>query len=137
MTDDRLEPTIDHEYVVSFFRQAPVDGPVQLGVRVVTTREFTSFAYELALNVRLDSARRLLRIEIGGLSIPSVMMPSAGGAVAERQVVMPESGVLDVEIARKSSMQQARLVIAAGGLEVDREISADDFANLIVVESAV
>ncbi|MEN9282432.1 MAG: hypothetical protein RL594_1367 [Bacteroidota bacterium] len=137
MTDDRLEPTIDREYVVAFFRQAAVDGPPQLGVRVVTTREFTSFAYELALNVRLDAARGLLRIEIGGLSIPSVMMPSAGGAVAERYVVMPETGVLDVEIARKSSVQQSRLVIAASGLEVDWEKSASDFANLIVVESVV
>lgn len=135
MTDDRLEPTIDHEYVVSLFRYVPEDGPAQLGVRVVTTREFTSFAYQLAMNVRIDGVRRLLRIEIGGLSIPSVMMPSAGGAVAERLVVFPEIGVLDVEIARKSSVQHARLVVGAKGLDIEREHSVGDFANLVVTES--
>ena len=99
-----------------------------LGVRVVTTREFTSFAYALGLNVTYDAARRLLRIEIGGLSIPTVMMPAAGGAMAERSVAFPDEGVIDVEIVRKSSRQSARLMITGGRLSVEEGEGSAPFA---------
>jgi hypothetical protein len=128
MSDDRIEPSIDREYTVSFYRKASEESAEMLGVRVVTTREFTSFAYALGLNVTYDAVRRLLRIEIGGLSIPTVMMPAAGGAMAERSVAFPDEGAIDVEIVRKSSRQSARLMITGGRLSVEDGEGSAPFA---------
>ena len=133
MSDDRIEPSIDREYTIMFLRLKSEDSTNMLGVRVVTTREFTSFAYALGLNVAFDAVRRHLRIEIGGLSIPSVMMPAAGGAVAERSVAIPDDGPVDVEIVRKSSRQTARLVITAGALSVEDGEGSAPFAHVSVL----
>lgn len=130
MSDDRIEPSIDHEYVVTFLRQTSKEMVDELLVRVITTREFTSFAYSLGLNVTFDATRRALRIEIGGLSIPSVMMPAAGGASSERAVALPSDGPVDVEILRKSSRQAGRLIISKGALAVEMVDSPDGFARL-------
>lgn len=130
MSDDRIEPSIDREYTVSFFRQTSEDNVELLGVRVVTTREFTSFAYALGLNVTYDVARRQMLIEIGGLSIPTVMMPAAGGAVAERSVAFPDAGAIDVEIIRKSSRQSARLMITDGQLRIEDGEGVAPFAHV-------
>ncbi len=133
MSDDRIEPSIDREYTVTFFRQTSKESSDTLGVRVVTTREFTSFAYALGLNVTYDTARRLLRIEIGGLSIPTVMMPAAGGAMAERNVTFPDDGAIDVEIVRKSSRQGARLVVSGDRLSVEDGGGQAPFAHVGVL----
>lgn len=130
MSDDRIEPSIAHEYVVTFMRQTSKEMVDELLVRVITTREFTSFAYSLGLNVTFDTTRRVLRIEIGGLSIPSVMMPAAGGAVSERAVAFPSDGVIDVEILRKTSRQAGRLMISKGAISVEMVESPDGFARL-------
>ena len=133
MSDDRIEPSIDREYTVSFFRQTSEDNVKVLGVRVVTTREFTSFAYALGLNVTYDVARRQMLIEIGGLSIPTVMMPAAGGAVAERSVAFPDAGAIDVVITRKSSRQSARLMITDGQLRIEDGEVVAPFAHVRIL----
>lgn len=133
MSDDRIEPSIDREYTVTFVRVESEESGDLLGVRVVTMREFTSFAYALGLNVSFDAVRRHLRIEIGGLSIPSVMMPAAGGAVAERHVSFPDDGIIGVEIVRKSSRQMARLVITSGGMSIEDEEGSAPFAHVSVL----
>lgn len=135
MSDDRFEPSIDHEYVVTFMRRTSKELVDELIVRVITTREFTSFAYSLALNVTFDTMRRVLRIEIGGLSIPSVMMPAAGGAESERAIAFPTDGAIDVEILRKTSRQAGRLVIAKGAIAVEMVDSPDGFARLVSSDS--
>ncbi|MBU3679009.1 MAG: hypothetical protein FGM32_05315 [Candidatus Kapabacteria bacterium] len=130
MSDDRIEPSIDHEFVVTFMRQTSKEQVDELLVHVITKREFTSFAYTLGLNVTFDTTRRVLLIEIGGLSIPSVMMPAAGGAASVRGVPFPSDGVIDVEILRKTSRQAGRLAILNGAISIEMVDSPDGFARL-------
>ncbi|MBU3699983.1 MAG: hypothetical protein FGM33_08255 [Candidatus Kapabacteria bacterium] len=115
MTEERIEPSVDHEYVVTFAQATSEAGESLLSVHVVTTREFTSYAYTLGLNLTIDHARARITIEVGGLSIPSVMMPAAKGAFGEKAIVMPPAGSYVVEVTRRASSQCATLLVNEGG----------------------
>lgn len=114
MNDERFEPKVDHEYVVTFSAGTSEAGQQQLMVHVMTTREFTSYAYTLGLKAKLDLGRTKLSIEVGGLSIPTMMMPAAKGAFGERALVMPPDGSYDVELTRRSSQQRVVLHVQGG-----------------------
>ncbi|MEY3385386.1 MAG: hypothetical protein RIR53_197 [Bacteroidota bacterium] len=115
MSDERIEPSVEHEYEVTFRPGTSEAGEQLLTVHVVTTREFTSYAYTLGLTLSIDHTRARITIEVGGLSIPTVMMPAAKGAYGERSVIMPPEGEYIVELTRRSSSQRATLRIHSDG----------------------
>ncbi|MFN4908984.1 MAG: hypothetical protein ACK475_09315 [Bacteroidota bacterium] len=124
MNDERFEPKVEHEYIVTFSAVVSEAGQQQLMVHVMTTREFTSYAYSLGLTAKLDLGRTKLSIEVGGLSIPTMMMPAAKGAFGERALVMPPDGSYDVELTRRSSQQRVVLHVQ-GGRPVNVSEAAD------------
>ena len=100
-----------------------------LVLRVTTTREFTSFAYDISLQLRLNESEKQLHLEIGGLSIPSVMMPSTGGAVSERRINLLPAGTYQLTVAKKSRTLQTSITIAKNGT-VTAKAAANAFAAI-------
>lgn len=116
MSDERIEPSIEHEYIIEV--GAATDRETKermLVVRVRTTREFTSFAYEITLNLTFSEASKHVHLEVGGLSIPSVMMPSNGGAVSERRIHLMPSGTYEFTIAKKGRTLSTTINVAKSG----------------------
>jgi hypothetical protein len=71
MSDERIEPSINHEYIVEVTTEIDTETREQMLVlRVTTTREFTSFAYDISLQLSVNESEKQLHLEIGGLSIP-------------------------------------------------------------------
>lgn len=136
MNDERLEPSVDHEYILAFSLVTSESGAAQLRVQVITTREFTAFAYTLGITTSLDISRARLRIELGGLSIPSVMMPAAKGAHGEQAVAMPPDGEYQVEVTRRSSTHRALLTVLRGRPTAVRTDDEGGFARFLIAETA-
>jgi hypothetical protein len=116
MSDERIEPAIDHEYIIEI--AAGVDRETRkptLEVRVTTAREFTSFAYDISLELSVDEGAKTIHLEVGGLSIPSVMMPSKGGAVSARSLELLPAGTYQLTVAKKNRSLSTSLVIAKKG----------------------
>lgn len=116
MSDERIEPSIDHEYIIEI--ETGVDNETRrplVVVRVTTTREFTSFAYDISLDLSVDEAAKKMHLEVGGLSIPSVMMPSKGGAISERTIELLPAGTYQFTVAKKNRNLSTSFVIAENG----------------------
>jgi hypothetical protein len=93
MNDERIEPSIEHEYSIALTVEQDRETQQQMLVaRVQTTREFTSFAYRIGLEMSCDLSKKEITLQIGGLSIPNVMMPSNGSAVSEERIVLMPAG---------------------------------------------
>ncbi|MFN4984902.1 MAG: hypothetical protein ACK5BQ_10050 [Ignavibacteria bacterium] len=117
MSDERIEPSIEHEYIVEVETGVDKDTRMPtLVVRVTTAREFTSFAYEISLELSVDHAAKTMHLEVGGLSIPSVMMPSKGGAISERTLELLPAGTYQFTVAKKNRNLSTSFVIAKTGL---------------------
>jgi hypothetical protein len=130
MSDERIEPSIDHEYIVEVAAEIDAETREQMLVlRVTTTREFTSFAYDISLQLRLNESEKHLHLEIGGLSIPSVMMPSTGGAVSERRINLLPAGTYQLTVAKKSRTLETSITIAKNGT-VTAKAAANAFAAI-------
>jgi hypothetical protein len=130
MSDERIEPSISHEYIVEVATEVDAETRERMLVlRVTTTREFTSFAYDISLQLTVSESEKQLHLEIGGLSIPSVMMPSTGGAVSERKVNLLPAGTYQLIVAKKSRTLETSLTIAKDGT-VSAKAAANAFAAI-------
>jgi hypothetical protein len=128
MSDERIEPSINHEYIVEVTTEIDAETREQMLVlRVTTTREFTSFAYDISLQLSVNESEKKLHLEIGGLSIPSVMMPSTGGAVSERKTKLLPAGTYQLTVAKKSRTLESSITIAKNGT-VTAKAAANAFA---------
>ncbi|HLP29480.1 MAG TPA: hypothetical protein VK147_12625 [Candidatus Didemnitutus sp.] len=115
MNDARIEPTIDHEFVVTLARETEPDSKrALLALRVRTVREFTSFGYEIGLTNRSAPSKNEYGVEIGGLSVPRVSTPVAGGARSSISLVMPVDGTYDLVIHKRNRQGRARFTITGG-----------------------
>lgn len=115
MNDARIEPIIDHEFVVTLARETEPDTKrVLLAIRVRTVREFTSFGYEIGLTNRSAPSKNEYGVEIGGLSLPRVTMPVTGGARSSIVVGMPTDGTYDLVIHKRSKQGLARFTVKGG-----------------------
>ncbi len=115
MNDARIEPTIDHEFVVTLARETEPDSKrVLLALRVRTVREFTSFGYEIGLTNRSAPSKNEYGVEIGGLSVPRVSAPAVGGARSSISLAMPIDGTYDLVIYKRNRQGRARFTIAGG-----------------------
>lgn len=130
MSDERIEPSIDHEYLIEVGAETDRETKERmLVVRVRTSREFTSFAYEITLNLTFDQASKHIHLEVGGLSIPSVMMPSKGGAVSERRINMMPAGTYEFTIAKKGRTLSTTINVAKSG-DVTAKPASNTFAAI-------
>jgi hypothetical protein len=136
MNEERFEPEVDHEYIVTFSASVSEAGQQQLMVHVMTTREFTSYAYSLGLTAKLDLGRTKLTIEVGGLSIPTIMMPAAKGAFGVRALIMPPDGSYEVELTRRSSQQRVVLQVQGGRPALVSEVAEGGFALFRIAPSS-
>lgn len=124
MSDERIEPSIDHEYIVELGTGIDKDSrQPTVVVRVTTSREFTSFAYEISLDLAVDHTAKTMHLEVGGLSIPSVMMPSKGGAVSERTIELLPAGTYQFTVAKKNRSLTTSFVIAKNGTLTVKSVS--------------
>jgi len=130
MSDERIEPSIDHEYIVEIATGLDNDTrkPAVI-VRVSTTREFTSFAYDISLELSVDHSAKSVHLEVGGLSIPSVMMPAKGGAVSERSIELLPSGTYHFTVAKKNRSLETSFVISKDGALTVKSAS-NSFAHI-------
>lgn len=130
MSDERIEPSIDHEYLVEVGAETDRETKERmLVVRVRTSREFTSFAYDISLNLKLDQASKQVHLEVGGLSIPSVMMPSKGGAVSERRIQLMPAGTYQFTIAKKGRTLSTTINVTKSG-DVTAKSASNTFAAI-------
>jgi len=116
MNDERIEPSIDHEYLIDV--GAEVDAETRermLVVRVQTVREFTSYAYDITLHLSINASKNQVLLEVGGLSIPSVMMPAKGGAVSESRVKLMPAGTYEFTIVKKNRTLTTTLAVTDTG----------------------
>ncbi|MBK6291943.1 MAG: hypothetical protein IPH85_10005 [Ignavibacteria bacterium] len=115
MNDARIEPVIDHEFVVALARETEPDTDrTLLAIRVRTVREFTSFGYEIGLTNRSAPSKKEYGVEIGGLSLPRVTMPVTGGARSSVLVAMPADGTYELVIHKRSKQGLARFTVKGG-----------------------
>lgn len=129
MSDERIEPSISHEYIVEVATEIDAETREHMLVlRVTTTREFTSFAYDISLQLSVNESEKQLHLEIGGLSIPSVMMPSTGGAVSERKITLLPAGTYQLTVAKKSRTLETSITITKNGT-----VTAKQAANAFAV----
>lgn len=130
MSDERIEPSIEHEYLIEVDTEIDAETKERmLVVRVTTSREFTSFAYDITLNLTLDQASKQVHLEVGGLSIPSVMMPSKGGAVSERRIKLMPAGTYQFTVAKKARSLSTTISIAKNG-GVSAKSASNAFATI-------
>ena len=116
MSDERIEPSIDHEYLVDVGTEIDTETRDRmLVVRVKTVREFTSFAYDITLHLTVNINTQNVHLEVGGLSIPSVMMPSKGGAVSESRVKLMPAGTYEFTVAKKNRTLVTTLAVSDTG----------------------
>lgn len=127
MSDERIEPSIDHEYLIDVGTEIDTETRDRmLVVRVKTVREFTSFAYDITLNLSVNAHTNHVHLEVGGLSIPSV---SKGGAVSESRVKLMPAGTYEFTIAKKNRTLVTTLAVSDTG-NVAAAPAANTFAAI-------
>lgn len=89
-------------------------GRLLLDIVVETVREFASYGYRLDLRETIDLAGRTLRVELGGVSLPSIATASPGRARGVCTSVMPADGTYVLQIARKQRQAAFSVAITNG-----------------------
>lgn len=133
MTDERIEPTIDHEFELELAMEADRDSGTQmLALRVRSVREFTAFSYAISLTDRSAPSKGLYGMEIGGLSIPSVVPGDAGGARNAVRHQFPADGTYELSVARRSKKRTAQFVVRGGRVSAITNEAGDGFVRFSI-----
>jgi hypothetical protein len=102
--------------------------------RFATTRQFTSFRYEIDLDDRLDEPTRAIDFRLRGVNAPTNLMPGSGAA--EKEICYPDlDGTWTVTVAGAKQSGRFSFAVDAAGI---RLLSSDtDHFLPITVDSTV
>ena len=111
----------------------PETGEVCLSFEVRTVREFTAFGYTIAVRLTEAPSQRSYRLELGGISLPTVGRPQPGPAFTQVLAALPPNGTYELVVARKKQEASCSFTVANGA---PGRISAHDPGGLATVEVA-
>jgi len=136
MNDERIEPVIEHEYVVSLVNTTDEEtGKPLLTARIRTTREFESFAYSIALDSRYVSSENRWNVDIGGLSLPSITRTTSGSAWSDVSIPMPFGCDLEIVLKKRGKNSSVQIALSQDGSITIVEVAGDGFARYEVAPS--
>lgn len=109
------------EYRVRIQRAThPESGAEAVVIDFQTTREFTSFAYQLSVRTETSSSGEVADLYIGGLTIPPVGRPQPGPARARIYLPEPPTGVMRCRIHVKKHVSDVRVRLVEDGVVLER-----------------
>lgn len=109
------QETPAHEFELRLQRRIDAEtGRTLLDIIVETVREFAAYGYRLDLRERADLAGRVLQVELGGVSLPSIATANPGRARGVCTIVMPADGSYALHVLRKQREAVFNIDIAAG-----------------------
>lgn len=116
-----MKPAAEPEYRVSMTAAThPQTGEPVLFVQIETVREFSSFAYELAVDVVVSNAGATIDLHLGGLTVPRIGRPQPGPARARAYIPQPPTGTVDCTFHVKKRTDGFRLTWTDGALRVEQ-----------------
>jgi len=121
-----------HEFELRLERRIDAEtGRTLLDIIVETVREFAAYGYRLDLRERFDLAERVLHVDLGGVSLPSLATATPGRARGVCTIVMPADGSYTLHVQRKQRKAEYNIAIASG---TPSPLGNRDGGFIIVVE---
>lgn len=128
MNDERLEPTVTHEYRAQFAREMnPETGLQELVVTLTTTRELVSLGYTINLTSTHDTDTTT--IQIGGIGVARQALSRVGGAVGRVARPWPAVGTYTIVFDRKGKRDEVTLDVTSDSVVV-RNIRGDAIVDV-------
>ena len=104
-----------HEFELRLQRRVDAEtGRTLLDINIETVREFAAYGYRLDLRETVDLAGGTLRVELGGVSLPSIATANPGRARGICTTVMPTDGTYALHVVRKQRQAVFTVAITNG-----------------------
>ena len=107
-------------------------GTPELVCGIRTEREFTSFGY--GVKVGKTFSNDTIKLEIGGMTLPTSGGPQPGPATAEARFSMPADGSYTIKVERKSATSTCTVTVKDGKPHKLSDVSEGGLATFTIVE---
>ncbi len=85
-----------------------------LRITLSTVREFSSYGYQIAMDVSVEEHNKRLTVAVGGLRMMPISSNTSGPARTSMQVPLPSDGQYTIVVHRNGVIAQSTCEIQAG-----------------------